>query len=229
MKLPTLNVDVAVNTAGMKKQVAQANKELQSIGAKGLAFAGGPTAKLGALGSLGGGAGSMAIGAGGIALAAAAPFKLSSMIVGQFTDAVKAGESALKSFKTGADIRASGINAVQAATLAQAADRAAIEGSAATGWGAAFTSGSMNEFGQVGGVLGFFQDWAGSINENGKWLVAALGGVLAGKGGDEVIAGADIATARSTAGAQSYLTQEQIDRMAFENEKKARQQREQNT
>jgi hypothetical protein len=87
----------------------------------------------------------------------------------------------------------------------------------------------MSEGGQVGGVLGFFQDWAGSINENGKWLVAALGGVLAGKTGDEVILGADIATARSTAGAQSYLTQEQINRAAIENEKRARQQREQNT
>jgi hypothetical protein len=229
MKLPTLNVDVAVNTAGMKKQIAQANKELRTIGAKGLSFVGGPTAKLGALGSIGGSAGMTAISAGGMALAAAAPFKLSAMLVGQFTEAVKEGESALKSFKAGADIRATGINAVQAATLAQAADRAAIEGSAAKGWGAAFTSGSMNEFGQTGGVLGFFQDWAGSINENGKWLVAALGGVLAGKYGDDVIAGAEIATARSTAGAQAYLTQEQIDRMAFENEKKSRQQREQNT
>jgi len=229
MKLPTLNIDVAVNAKTMQKGIAEAQKQVQSIGAKGLALAGGPFGRFGALGSLGGGAGSMAIGGAGIALAAAAPFTAAGAIVSQFTEAVKAGESALKAFKTGADIRSTGINAVQAGILAQGADRAAIAESANTGWGAAFTAGSMSEGGQVGGVLGFFQDWAGSINENGKWLVAALGGVLAGKTGDEVILGADIATARSTAGAQSYLTQEQIDRAAIENEKRARQQREQNT
>jgi len=54
MRLPTLNVDVKVNTSTMKKDIERANKQLQGIGGKAAAFAGGGVGKVGALGSLGG-------------------------------------------------------------------------------------------------------------------------------------------------------------------------------
>ena len=41
MRLPTLNVDVKVNTSTMKKDIERANKQLQGIGGKAAAFAGG--------------------------------------------------------------------------------------------------------------------------------------------------------------------------------------------
>jgi hypothetical protein len=88
-KLPTLNVDVRVNTRTMQKDIDAANKRLQNIGGKGLAFAGGTAGKLGSLGALGGSAGSAAIGAGAAALTAAAPFMIANRVIDSFSSSVQ--------------------------------------------------------------------------------------------------------------------------------------------
>jgi len=113
MKLPTLNVDVAVNTSSMKKDVARANKEIQQIGGKALAFTGGMGGKFGALGSLGGFAGTGAIGIGAIA----AGIGLLSSAQDSFLSSLKEADSAVKSFaETG---KTGGMNIVAARILSQ--------------------------------------------------------------------------------------------------------------
>jgi hypothetical protein len=229
MKLPTLNVDVAVNTKTMQKGIAEAQKNLEKIGKKGLSFAGGTAGKLGGLAELGGGFGSAAIGIGGIGLAIAAPFKAASIVVDTFTNAVKNGEAAVKAFAAGTDIRGTGLNAVTAATLASGKEAAARMGGNAAGWIDSATAAAMNEQGQMGGVLGFLADWGNSIMENGKYLVAATAAVLGGKDLESAMTAAEIAVAPSTGAAQSYLTSQQINAQAALIEKQRKQERETNT
>ena len=46
MKLPTLNIDVAVNTGNLKKQIADANKTLGGLAQRGASATGGMGGKL---------------------------------------------------------------------------------------------------------------------------------------------------------------------------------------
>jgi GH24 family phage-related lysozyme (muramidase) len=126
-KLPTLNVDVRVNTRTMQKDIDAANKRLQNIGGKGLAFAGGTAGKLGSLGALGGTAGSAAIGAGAAALTAAAPFMIANRVIDSFASSVQNATQLLEkqqSDMTLSAYRELGISQLFAERLAAAAERA---------------------------------------------------------------------------------------------------------
>ena len=106
MKLPTLNIDVALNTQTLRKDVAKANAEILKVG-RGALAAGGPMGGragqlAGAAGALfGTGAGAGVVMAGGAALAAAAPVKTAMAIVDAFAESAERGRKALDSFAEG--------------------------------------------------------------------------------------------------------------------------------
>lgn len=227
MKLPTLNVDVAVNTKTMQKGIAEANKNLERVGKKGLSFAGGGFGKLGSLAELGGGFGAGAIGVGGIALAIAAPFKAASLIVDSFAESTKRGEEALKAFAEGKGL--GGLDIGTASRLAAGAQAERANQMATGGLFDTFIGSMMNEQGQVGGLAGVVKDWAQATAEGTKWLTAFAGGVLGGLQDGYAAERADMAISRSVAGAQSYMTPEQIDAADRQAEKYRKAQREQNT
>lgn len=227
MKLPTLNVDVAVNTKTMQKGIAEANKNLEKVGKKGLSFAGGGFGKLGSLAELGGGFGMGAIGVGGIGLSIAAPFKAASLIVDSFAESTKRGEEALRSFAEGKGL--AGLDIGTALRLAAGAAQERANQMATGGLWDTFIGSMMNEQGQVGGLAGVVKDWAQATAEGTKWLTAFAGGVLGGLQDGYAAERADMAISRSVGGAQSYMTPEQIDAADRQAEKYRKAQREQNT
>lgn len=227
MKLPTLNVDIAVNTKTMKKGIAEANKELEKFGKKGLAFAGGTFGKVGSLAELGGGLGMGALGVGGIGLAFAAPFKLASMAVNQLAESARSGQEALRSFAEGKGLTG-GLDLGAASKLAASQPLAEQMMNLNKGWIDTFIAAGMNEQGQTGGLTGFLGDWAANIAEGGKWLSALFGAFLGGRT-DFAYETADMAISRSAAGAQAYMTTEQINAIANQAERLRKSQREQNT
>jgi hypothetical protein len=233
MKLPTLNVDVAVNTKTMKKGIAQAQKELSTIGRQGLSIGGGGFGKIGAVSGMASGMGFGALGsamvsAGGILMAIQAPFKVAEGILTEFAAATKEGKAAMLDFAEGrGGLR--GINLVAAERLGAAAPSAEQAATMAKGMTETFLGAMMDETGKVGGLAGFVQDWAKATVDGVKAYLAFGGATLGGKGFEEAMREADIATTRSAAGAQAYLTQEEINRMAVEAEKYRKAQREQNT
>ena len=227
MKLPTLNVDVKVNTASLKRDAEEAKKQLQSIGAKGAAFAGGSFGKIGALSSLGGAAGSMAIGAAGVGFAAAAPVMAANAIIESFAAAVKAGTETMKSFAEGKDVREGGLSLPMASNLAAAGER--NKAFQAAGGGSlfdTFLASSMNAQGQSGGIVGALETWAQSFRESLKYEAAWWGAILGNKDVFEAEKAGNIATAPSYAAAQAYMTAEEINRIAREVEKLTKQVRE---
>jgi hypothetical protein len=228
MKLPTLNVDVAVNTKTMQKGIAEANKNLEKVGKKGLSFAGGGFGKLGGLAELGGGFGMGAIGIGGIAMAALAPIKLASGVVDAFAASTKRGEEALRSFAEGKGLTG-GLDIGAASRLAAGAERERANQMATQGIFDTFVAAMTDEAGQVGGLAGVVKDWAQATAEGTKWLAAFTGGVLGGLQDGYAAERADMAISRSVAGAQAYMTPEQINASAAQAEKYRKAQREQNT
>lgn len=234
MKLPTLNVDVTVNTKTMQKGIRDAQKQLQTVGRQGLALGGGGFGKLGAAagmaGAMGmGGAGSAAIGVGGIVMAVLAPFKGAELIVTSFADATKRGEEAMKAFAEGKAMQ--GMDLGTAARLAAAAPGAELAGGSAKGMMDSFFGAMLDESGKMGGIAGLIKDWAELTVDGTKTLITAAGAALGGYGIDEQLRRADMATSRSAAGAQAYMTQAEINAMgiAREAEKTRKAQREQNT
>ncbi len=185
-KMPTLNVDVAVNTKTMQKGIAEANKQLQQIGGKGLAAAGGTAAKLGSFGSLGGGLGQLALGAGGVMLAASAPFKIAKTITQAYTDSVQDGIKALDAWNKGAleGVR-TGIGRPMAERLAAGEAQAASATGAFEGMGAAFFGAAMNDQGELGGAVGAVTTWAEEMGRGTKTVLASLGAFLSGKSAAE--------------------------------------------
>lgn len=226
MKLPTLNVDLRVNTKSMERDIAEANKKMQQVGKKTLALGGGAFGKFGALGEMGGAFGQASIIAGAVGLAAAAPIMAANAIMESWNDAVKKGAETMKQFAEGKDIRAGGLSMPFAASLAAGQEAAAARQMATQGVMPSFWGAASNEFGQVEGVLGWITDWAQATGEGFKALVAGTGAFL---GGQEVGRAMDIATTRSVAGGQAYMTQEQLDRLASAVEKLTKQQRESST
>jgi hypothetical protein len=185
-KMPTLNVDVAVNTKTMQKGIAEANKQLQQIGGKGLAAGGGIAAKLGSFGSLGGGLGQAALGVGGVALAAMAPFKAASMITRSYVGAVQDGINALEAWnKSALDGVKTGIGRPIAERLALAESSAAAAAGTQEGFGAAFFGSAMNKEGELGGLVGLGATWAEEFARGAKQATGALGGLLGGKSQEE--------------------------------------------
>ena len=227
MKLPTLNVDIAVNTKTMKKGIAEANKELEKVGKKGLSLAGGGFGKLGSLAELGGGFGAGLIGIGAIAAAIYAPFKAAALIVDTFGDSIKRGEEAMKSFSEGKGL--GGLDLGTAARLAAGAEAERANQMATGGLWDTFMGAMANEQGQFGGVAGLVKDWGQSTAEATKWLTALSGNLLGGYDVVDAIDRADMATTKSAAGAQAYMTIEQINAIANQAERLRKSQREQNT
>ena len=86
-----------------------------------------------------------------------------------------------------------------------------------------------NDQGQVGGIAGAVKDWAQATAEGTKWLVTWLGGQLGGLNEGEAADRADMAISRSAAGAQAYMTTQQINAAAAQAEKTRKAEREQNT
>ena len=225
MKLPTLNVDVKVNTAGMKRDIANANKELQTVGGKGLAFAGGAFGKVGALGSLGGGAGSLAIGGAGIALAAAAPIMAAGKIVDSFAATMKTAEQTMQEFaRTGRTT--TGMTAVQAITLREQAQE-----TGAAPKSAGFFGGISQGFAASGG--GMIGQWAENTLKGATWLGTLLGGAIGGIGGgtnaEEIVRQADLSIAGSEQEARQLFTRDELKELDSTMRNFARQQREATT
>lgn len=203
-KLPTLNVDVRVNTRTMQKDIDAANKQLQNIGGKGLAFAGGTAGKLGALGALGGTAGSMAIGAGAAALTAAAPFMIANRVIDSFASSVQNATQLLEkqqSDMTLSAYRELGISQLFAERLAAAAERADQLSASNKGLWDTFWASASNDQGQLGGMLGGIVDGAGSAMDSLKQVVAMLGAKLGGKSTQEALFEGLIATSGQGASA----------------------------
>lgn len=232
MKLPTLNVDVTVNTKTMQKGIRDAQKQLQTVGRQGLALGGGGFGRLGAAAGMAGAAGmgglaAGAIGLGGIGLAIAAPFKAAALIVDSFAESTKRGEDALKAFAEGKGL--GGLDIGTASRLAAGAQAERANQMATGGLWDTFIGSMMNEQGQVGGLAGVVKDWAQATAEGTKWLTAFAGGVLGGLQDGYAAERADMAISRSIGGAQSYMTPEQIDAADRQAEKYRKAQREQNT
>jgi hypothetical protein len=184
-KLPTLNVDVRVNTRTMQKDIDAANKRLQNIGGKGLAFAGGTAGKLGSLGALGGSAGSAAIGAGAAALTAAAPFMIANRVIDSFSSSVQNATQFLEKQQSDMTLNAYrelGISQLFAERLAAAAETSDMLAASNKGMWDSFWAAAANDQGQVGGVMGSILDAAQSTMESLKTVIAGGGALLGGKG-----------------------------------------------
>jgi len=183
-KLPTLNVDVRVNTRTMQKDIDAANKRLQNIGGKGLAFAGGTAGKIGSLGSLGGSAGSAAIVAGAAGLTAAAPFMAANRIIDSFSSSVEAARAALEKNSvdsTQTTWRQIGVVDQFAQRLAAASEFSAELEAKNKGFWDTFWASASNDQGQVGGLMGEIVEGAGSAMDSLKQITAQFGAVLGGK------------------------------------------------
>lgn len=204
-KLPTLNVDVRVNTRTMQRDIDDANKRLQNIGGKGLAFAGGAAGKLGSLGALGGAAGSAAITAGAAALTAAAPFMIANRIIDSFSSSVDNARNALE--KQSADSTMStwrqiGVVDHFAQRLAAASEFSAELEARNKGFWETFWASASNDQGQVGGLMGELVEGAGSAMDSLKQITAQFGAVLGGKTAEQARIEGLMATAGQ--GASAY-------------------------
>ena len=227
MKLPTLNVDVAVNTSTLKKDVERANKQLSGIGGKGLAFAGGQFGKVGSLAGLGGGAGAAAVGVGGIGLAIAAPIAAASKIVDAFRTTMQDADKALMEFaKTGKT--ASGMTAAQAALLREKG----IESGVGTRQGMGIWDSLKSGFFSTGGGQAVAQ-WGENTMKGASWLASVIGGGVGAIGGgtsvSDIMRQADLSIAGSEQEARQLLTRDELKELDSTMRNFARQQREATT
>jgi hypothetical protein len=181
-KLPTLNVDVAVNTKTMQKGIADANKQLQQVGGKVLSAGGGLGAKLGSLGTLGGGLGPVAMAIGGVMMAAMAPFKAARAINQSFVDAVADSKKALDAWNTSAmEGTRTGISRTVAERMAAQEERAAGAEGAWSGLGTAFFGAAAGEGGALGGVASSVATWAEEMGRGTKSVLGFFGALAGGK------------------------------------------------
>lgn len=226
MKLPTLNVDVKVNTSTMKKDIERANKELQNIGGKGAAFLGGGVGKIGSLGSLGGAAGSAFVGIAGIAAAAMAPLKISTTILDALSQSAKDAEQTLRQFsETGKFTGMSSIQAQQIAAGGPAEERRGL-------WDTlkdAFAATSANIPG--GSMLG---NWADNTYKGAQWIAGAVGAMAAQFGQlepdiDAIFNQADLSVVSSEQEARQLFRQDELRMMDANQRKFQKQMRETTT
>ena len=209
MKLPTLNVDVAVNTKTMQKGVAEAQKKLQNIGGKGAAFLGGGIGKVGALGGLGGGLGAGAIGAAGIAAAAMAPFKLGGFVVDSFAESTDRARKAVEAYEndfTKNIYDATGVTETFARRLAEGAEAAQQAAASQKGFMDTFWGAMSDEQGRLGGVGGFVaEEYGVGGGEFIKELLTIAGARLGGKSLEEAAIESQMATSRNPAAYEGEL------------------------
>ena len=213
MKLPTLNVDLKLNSKNFKRDMANVGK-----GAAGVIGLGGQKAGLGnSIGSaLGSGLGIGGLGQAGAMLQGA--YKAGEFVIGtankimsEFNTSVKAGVAVMNNFNDMVDTRESGLNVMFASRLAgQEQNVAGAELSSGGSMWDTFIGASMGTEGQTGGILGDLEDWAKESLQGVKAAVAFSGGMLGGKGYEGSIREADIATSASQGGAQSYATKEEL-------------------
>lgn len=201
MKLPTLNVDVAVNTKTMQKGLADARKNLQNIGGKGAAFLGGGIGKVGALGGLGGGLGAGAIGVAGALATLIAPFKIGKAVLEAHAEAADRSRKALDDVAD--DYRKNvyhliGVNEIFAKRLAEGAESAKRDTAAYKGIIDTFFAAASDEQGRL---MGPAREIFVGGGESLKELAAVIGGALAGKSSQEILIEKDIAT---SANARAY-------------------------
>ena len=226
MKLPTLNVDVAVNTSTLKKDVERANKQLAGIGTKGLAFAGGAFGKLGAFSGVGGGLGGAALGLGAGGLAIAAPFMIAGKIVDNFAATMKNAEQTLQEFSASGKIT-TGMLATQAASILQAR-----EGAGMGRTGAGFFGGFGEGFATAGagGPANESAEW---LSRQATWFGTLLGGAIGGIGGgstaEDIIRQADLSIARTEEEARALFEPHELKRLEAIMGQFAKQQREATT
>lgn len=230
MKLPTLNIDVAINTGNLKKQIANANKSLGDIGGRSARALGGGAGKLASLGGgMGTPFGQFAIGGALIAAEIAAPFKVSAMILDSMATSADEARKSLTDLANGKNtFGQSGVGGALGARLA-APSADMTGGGAGKGWMDAFWGGAANEFGQTGGIIGDVLDGAESVALTGKGLMAALGALLGGKDFNEVGRNYDIGSSANVAAQQSYMTQSELNQMGKTMDNLAKQQRAANT
>ena len=230
MKLPTLNIDVAVNTGNLKKQISDANKTLGGLAQRGASATGGMGGKLAGLGGgMGTGLGQFAIGASLIAAEIAAPFKVSAMILDSMSASADEARKSLTDLAAGKNTYGqTGVGGGLGARLA--ARSSDLTGSGAgKGWMDAFWGGAANEFGQTGGIVGDILDGAESVALTGKGLMAALGAFLGNKEGHEIARSYDMGSSSTVAQQQSYMTQSELNQMGKTMDQLAKQQRAANT
>ena len=230
MKLPTLNIDVAVNTGNLKKQISDANKTLGGLAQRGASATGGMGGKLAGLGGgMGTGLGQFAIGASLIAVEIAAPFKVSAMILDSMSASADEARKSLTDLAAGKNTYGqTGVGGGLGARLA--ARSSDLTGSGAgKGWMDAFWGGAANEFGQTGGIVGDILDGAESVALTGKGLMAALGAFLGNKEGHEIARSYDMGSSSTVAQQQSYMTQSELNQMGKTMDQLAKQQRAANT
>lgn len=234
MKLPTLNVDVAVNTKTMQKGIAEANKKVGALAKQTLAVGGGGFGKVGAFAGAAQAAGMGEAAAGlsafGVALLGlTATIKTAEGVVTGLEAATKRGAEALDAMAAGEKYR--GIDLGAAERLAMARPAAEVQATSTKGVWDTFIASTMNAQGEMEGVFGLISDWARYTSEGFKAAAAGTGAFFSGQTFEEQQRRMDMATTRSAAGAQAYMTTEEINRqadfVAFERNRKA--QREQNT
>lgn len=239
MKLPTLNVDVAVNTKTMQKGIAEANKKIAGLSKQGLSIAGGAIGapSFGAIGAISGAVGAAGFtGLAGSLTALALPMAGLALYISSANKALETlasstgrGAAALDAMAEGKPY--GGIDLGAAGRLAMAAPAAELQATSAKGIFDTFIASTMNAQGEMEGVFGLISDWARYTSEGFKAAVAATGAFYSGQSFAEIERRADQATTRSAGGAQAYMTtteiNQQADFVAFERNRKA--QREQNT
>lgn len=230
MKLPTLNIDVAIDTGNLKKQIASANKSLGDIGGRSARALGGGAGKLASLGGgMGTPFGQFATAGALIAAEIAAPFKVSAMILDSMSASADEARKSLTDLANGKNtFGQSGVGGALGARLA-APSSDMTGGGAGKGWMDAFWGGAANEFGQTGGIIGDVLDGAESVALTGKGLMAALGALLGGKDFNEVGRNYDIGSSANVAAQQSYMTQSELNQMGKTMDQLAKQQRAANT
>jgi hypothetical protein len=230
MKLPTLNIDVAINTGNLKKQIANANKSLGDIGGRSARALGGGAGKLATLGGgMGTPLGQFAIGGALIAAEIAAPFKVSAMILDSMATSADEARKSLTDLANGKNTYGqTGVGGGLGARLA--ARSTDLTGSGAgKGFMDAFWGGAANEFGQTGGIIGDILDGAESVALTGKGLMAALGAFFGNKEGHEIARSYDMGSSSTVAQQQSYMTQQELNQMGKTMDALAKQQRAANT
>lgn len=230
MKLPTLNIDVAVNTGNLKKQINDANKTLGGLAQRGASATGGFGGKFAGLGGgMGTGLGQFAIGASLIAAEIAAPFKVSAMILDSMSASAEEARKSLTDLAAGKNTYGqTGVGGGLGARLA--ARSTDLTGSGAgKGWMDAFWGGAANEFGQTGGIVGDILDGAESVALTGKGLMAALGALLGNKSDFEIARSYDMGSSSTVAQQQSYMTTQELNQMGKTMDTLAKQQRAANT
>lgn len=183
MKLPTLNVDLAVNTKNFKRDL----ENLQTATSKAIgADKAGKGVGASAMNLIGGAAGLGAIGGPISAGYSAFKFALdgSEKILMSFAESVANGKTALEQYAKTGSTAGTGLSLEAAQKLAAGDQLANQFKDASSGWIDSFWAAGMDQNGQLGGVLGLGTDVMHGLLAGTKAGVAGLGAILGG--GDQM-------------------------------------------